>query len=188
MPDPIVEACIIDGAKVKARLQVNLAYATDVAIKDKAHASGIGPMGIDAGGGEAGDAGETPVGIGEDNITSQIEYGQLCEHELGRIVLSMIREGEYEDVRLLRSVANGSAAHVIRASRAGIPATIDGRPTENAARCELGPDSVATSASTKRPRNVSRAAEQPSPKVMTAKNDMGALGAPLPQVADDGKG
>ena len=198
-PDPIVEACIMDGSRVRAKLQVNLAYAIDVGTRDKARLhGGLGTRAVDAGAGEAapeGDAGGGMAGIGEDNVTSQIEYGQLCEHELGRIpFFPMIRAGEYETFDCRDLVANGANGphDVPGVEGAGIPATVDGAAV---AKCsegrELGPDSQSYECLDKADHGMFLASggTQPGPMVVTAKNDIGTHWVLLcRKVADDGKG
>jgi hypothetical protein len=100
-PDAIVEACIVKGSEVRAKLQTSLAYAWDqgtIATNDVATQSHRMRL-TDADGGfgavqdaapEAGtatsDAGPPAPPhrlVESDPIHSQIEYGQLCVNEMG---------------------------------------------------------------------------------------------------------
>ncbi len=207
-PDPIVEACVMKGATVKAKLQVNLAYAWDVGTKDKALlktlSEGIhpldGPTGLDGGGADVGPSapdGGAPASrdLDESNVTSQIEYGQLCETELGAIpFFPKVKDGEYEtfDCReLLANGANGKHA-VAGVEGARIPATIDGVETDKCSPGrELGLDSSSYECLDKADHGMYLASggTQPGPMVVTAKNERGTHWVLLcRKVADDGRG
>ena len=109
-PDPIVEACVMAGGKVRAKLATNLAYAWDQGTKAtntlaklsaNLHFNGADAGLEGEGGAEAGPVnGNGAAGGGpldETNVTSQIEYGQLCVQELGEIPFFKKRgEGKYD--------------------------------------------------------------------------------------------
>lgn len=207
MPDPIVEACVMRGDAVRAKLQVNLAYAWDVGTKDKALlktlSEGIhpldGPNGLD-GGAEAGrsDAGvgtSDPRDIDETNVTSQIEYGQLCERELGEIpFFPKIRDGEYETFDCRELMANGpNGKHAVAGVEgARIPARIDGKEVDACSPGrELGPESESYECLDKADHGMYLASggTQPGPMVVTGKNARGSHFILLcRKVADDGRG
>ena len=206
MPDPIVEACVLKGDTVKAKLQVNLAYAWDVSTKDKAFlktlTEGIhpldGPNGLDGGSDAAtADAGgaEPSREIDETNVTSQIEYGQLCERELGEIpFFPKIRDGEYETFDCRELVANGAnGKHAVAGVEgARIPAMVDGQEVDKCSPGrELGPDSSSYECLDKADHGMYLASggTQPGPMVVTGKNSRGSHWVLLcRKVADDGKG
>jgi hypothetical protein len=206
LPDPIVEACVMKGSTVKAKLQVNLAYAWDVGTRDKALLKTLGegvhpldgPTGLDGGGGAtAADAGAPGAArdLDESNVTSQIEYGQLCEAELGSIpFFPKIRDGEYETFDCRELLANGTNGKHALAGVEGarIPATIDGVETKECSPGrELGIDSSSYECLEKADHGMYLASggTQPGPMVVTAKNERGTHWVLLcRKVADDGRG
>jgi hypothetical protein len=196
LPDPIVEACVVSGDTVKAKLQVNLAYAWDVGTKDKAVlktlSDGIQPLD-----GPLGDGGVQPTrDIDETNVTSQIEYGQLCESELGEIpFFPKIRDGEYETFDCREMLANGAdgAKHAVTGVEgARIPARIDGVEVDHCTPGrELGPESESYECLDKADHGMYLASggTEPGPMVATAQNSRGTRWVLLcRKVADDGKG
>ncbi|CAN5854367.1 hypothetical protein BH11MYX4_BH11MYX4_26480 [soil metagenome] len=214
-PDPIVEACIMKGSKVRAKLQTNLAYAWDQGVKDantvKTASGGhlrftSGDASL-SGDGEASDAGaEGDSGlvnggggnepITEQNVTSQIEYGQLCVQELGEIpFFKKLADGSYDtfDCRdYVGTNAAGVTGPIPGVEGARIPVTVDGVVQEKCSPGkELGPDSASYSCMDKADHGMFLATGgvQPGPSVVTAKNDRGTEWLLLcRKVADDGKG
>jgi hypothetical protein len=204
-PDPIVEACKMRGAEVRAKLQTNLAYAWDLGTKDgvdAAHASGIHVMDVDAATTSADDAGTDDAGaitapqIDENSVRSQIEYGQLCVRELGEIpFFRKLGPGKYDtfDCRTLQgSTASGDNGTIAGVEGAMIPVTIDGVPQDKCSPGrELGADSESYGCMTKADHGMylARGETQPGPMVMTARNDRGTHWVLLcRKVADNGKG
>ena len=214
-PDPIVEACIVKGATVRAKLQVNLAYAYDANVKDaaalKTKGFGLhltaGDGGLtsgDSGSGDAGtgtaDAGPTPpttTPINEENVSSQIEYGQLCERELGEIpFFPKIADGKYETFDCRDLVANGPddrSPHKIEGVEgARIPATVDGVEVDKCSPGrELGVGSSSYECLDKADHGMYLASggTQPGPMVLTAKNSKGTHWVLLcRKIADEGQG
>jgi len=218
--DPIVEACVIKGDKVKARLQTNLAYAWDQGTKAEVSArtaslriaagdAGIGSEGgaTDTDGGAADtDGGVTeptePGGQGtgriidETNVTSQIEYGQLCVQELGEIpFFKKIGDNSYDtfDCRdLVGRHGDDVTGPIDGVEGAMIPVTVDGVPQDKCAEgSELGLGSNSYSCMGKADHGMFLATggTQPGPMVVTAKNEKGSQWLLLcRKIADDGNG
>ena len=215
-PDPIVEACVMAGDKVHAKLATNLAYAWDQGTKAEATLAKLSAKihfnGADAGleGDDAGDPNRVqndagPVmpsnGAGggpldETNVTSQIEYGQLCVQELGEIPFFKKRgEGKYDtfDCRdLVGKDGDTSTGPIPGVEGAMIPVTVDGVAQDKCSPGqELGPDSSDYGCMAKADHGMFLATGrvQPGPMVVTAKNDKGSHWLLLcRKVADDGKG
>ena len=212
-PDPIVEACIMKGTTVRAKLQTNLAYAWDQGVKDAntvktasggklrftANDSGLEADGqVDGGAGDdAGDAGPTPrEPVTEETVTSQITYGQLCVQELGEIpFFKKLADGSYDtfDCRdYVGTNAAGPTAAIAGVEASRIPVTVDGVAQEKCSPGkELGPDSSSYSCMDKADHGMFLASGgvQPGPSVVTAKNDKGTEWLLLcRKVADDGRG
>jgi hypothetical protein len=221
-PDPIVEACILKGDKVRAKLQTNLAYAWDQSTKAERTTSsrshGIHLAGNDAGlegeggvddGGAAGDAGESADGgdadggnvtpgraIDETNVSSQIEYGELCVQELGEIPFFKKRgPGKYDtfDCRNLVGMDGDTVTGPIEGVEgATIPTMVDGvQQTKCSPGRELGPDSESYGCMDKADHGMFLATgeTQPGAMVVTAKNEKGSHWLLLcRKVADDGQG
>jgi len=216
-PDPIVEACVMKGDKVRARLATNLAYAWDQGTKaEKALAAlntTIRLQGTDAGleGGaedpdrRQNDAGVDPGNGGgngngraldETNVTSQIEYGQLCVEQLGEIpFFKKLGPGKYDtfDCRNLVGMHDGeSTGPIAGVEGAMIPVTVDGVPQEKCSPGkELGLDSESYGCMDKADHGMFLATgkTQPGPMVVTARNEQGSHWLLLcRKVADDGKG
>jgi hypothetical protein len=215
-PDPIVEACVMKGDKVRAKLATNLAYAWDQGTKaertlaklsadihfagvdaglGEGGASDAGPVEADAGNGNAGGQGNGRV-LDETNVTSQIEYGQLCVQELGEIPFFKKRgEGKYDtfDCRdLVGKDGDTSTGPIPGVEGAMIPVTVDGVPQDKCSPGqELGPESSDYGCMAKADHGMFLATgrTQPGPMVVTAKNDKGSHWLLLcRKVADDGKG
>lgn len=155
-PDPIVEACVMKGDKVRAKLATNLAYAWDQGTKaektlaklsanirimaNDAGVEGDGGVddpnrqqndaGADSGNGNAGGGGSASRVLDETNVTSQIEYGALCVQELGEIPFFKKRgDGKYDtfDCRdLVGKDGDTSTGPIPGVEGAMIPATVDG--------------------------------------------------------------
>jgi hypothetical protein len=215
-PDPIVEACVMAGDKVRAKLATNLAYAWDQGTKATNTLAKLSANlhfnGTDAGlGGEGGadDAGNAEAGgpvngngaagagpLDETNVTSQIEYGQLCVQELGEIPFFKKRgEGKYDtfDCRdLVGKDGDTSTGPIAGVEGAMIPVTVDGVAQDKCSPGqELGPDSSDYGCMAKADHGMFLATGrvQPGPMVVTAKNDKGSHWLLLcRKVADDGKG
>ena len=219
-PDPIVEACIVKGDKVRAKLQTNLAYAWDQGTKAERtikklsgtiHFAGAdagleGEGGADGGvspasdgGGEDADAGEPaePVrAITEDNVNSQVEYGELCVQELGEIPFFKKKgPGKYDtfDCRNLVGMDGETVTGPIEGVEgATIPTMVDGvQQTACSPGRELGLDSESYGCMDKADHGMFLATgeTQPGAMVVTAKNDKGSHWLLLcRKVADDGKG
>jgi hypothetical protein len=206
-PNAIVEACVVKGGKVRAKLQTSLAYAHDLGTKAKGalrtQSAGVNLAAADAGlavrdaapGADAGP--EAPVEITEENVNSMISYGNLCEKELGEIpFFPKIAEGKYEtfDCRdLVANGANDSSPHAVPGVEgARIPAYVDGVAVE---KCSPGRELNAESSSygclekSDNSMYLHPADNQPGPMVVTAKNARGTHWALLCRaVADDGAG
>lgn len=207
-PDPIVEACILKGSKIRGKLQTTIAYATDQGTKAErqiAHAqsAGIHIMAGDAGteGGSNGQGGNNGQGnnsrtLDETNVTSQIEYGQLCVEQLGEIpFFKKLGPGKYDtfDCRDLVGNHDGqSTGPIPGVEGAMIPVTVDGvEQTKCSPGRELGPDSSSYGCMDKADHGMFLATgqTQPGPMVVTAKNDKGTHWLLLcRKVADDGAG
>lgn len=208
-PDPIVEACILKGDKVRAKLQTNLAYAWDQGTKaEKAlaalSAGNIHFMGADAGSGEGGSeeggngGGNEPVSrtLDETNVTSQIEYGQLCVDQLGEIpFFKKLGPGKYDtfDCRDLVGNHEGTPTGPIPGVEgAMIPVTVDGvAQTKCSPGMELGMDQESYGCMEKADHGMFLATgkTQPGPMVVTAKNDKGTHWLLLcRKISDDGSG
>jgi cytochrome c553 len=215
-PDPIVEACVMKGTQVRAKLQTNLAYAWDQGVKEAANLktassgrvhltsndAGLesdGEVAVDGGGAE--DAGQGPgepvvVPPPEETVNSQITYGQLCVDELGEIpFFNKLANGSYDTFDCRDWVGTNAAGPTgpmpgVETSR--IPVTVDGVAQENCSPGkELGPDSSSYSCMDKADHGMFLATGgvQPGPTVVTAKNDRGTEWVLLcRKVADDGRG
>ena len=206
-PDPIVEACIMKGTQVRAKLQTNLAYAWDQGVKDanavKTASGGrlrftSSDAGLFAdGGGEGGGDAASPIpSVTEETVTSQITYGQLCVQELGEIpFFKKLADGSYDTFDCRDYVGTnpaGPTAAMVGVEGARIPVTVDGVAQEACSPGkELGPDSSSYSCMDKADHGMFLAAGgvQPGPSVVTAKNDRGTEWLLLcRKVADDGRG
>ncbi|MCA9591123.1 MAG: hypothetical protein KC657_37755 [Myxococcales bacterium] len=222
-PDPIVEACIIRGNTVRAKLQTNLVYAWDQGTKDVQVAKALGGGGslrfMNGDGGLEGDGGEpdpdagAPEGesdgglegggnnggaprITEDNVSSQIEYGQLCVEQLGEIpFFKKLGPGKYDtfDCRdLVGTNEEGVTGPIPGVEGAGIPAMVDGvQQTKCSPGQELGMDDESYGCLDKADHGMYLATgkTQPGPMVVTAKNDQGTHWLLLcRKVSDDGNG
>jgi len=217
-PDPIVEACVIKGDKVKARLQTNLVYAWDQGTKAEVatKTASLRIMAGDAGAGSEGgadtdggatdtDAGGdpgTPGGQGtgrlldETNVSSQIEYGELCVQQLGEIpFFKKLGPGSYDtfDCRDLVGRHDGEATGAIEGVEgAMIAVTVDGVPQDKCSPGrELGPGTSSYDCMDKADHGMflDRGGVQPGPMVVTAKNDKGTHWLLLcRKLNDDGNG
>jgi hypothetical protein len=216
-PDPIVEACVMKGDKVRAKLVTNLAYAWDQGTKAEATlaklSANIHFAGTDAG--LSGDAAADPNRVqneagapvdpangngggplNESNVTSQIEYGQLCVQELGEIPFFKKRgEGKYDtfDCRdLVGMDGDTPTGRIDGVEGAMIPVTVDGVAQDKCSPGqELGPDSSSYGCMDKADHGMFLASgkTQPGPMVVTAKNDKGSHWLLLcRKVADNGNG
>ena len=187
---PVVEACKMKGANFSAKLQVNLAYAWDQGNLDQQAGAQTKSIHLRSGDGGA------PTGIDESNVRSQIEYGQLCESELGEIpFFPKIRDGEYETFDCREMLANGAdgAKHAVTGVEgARIPAKIDGVEVDHCTPGrELGPESESYECLDKADHGMYLASggTEPGPMVATAQNSRGTRWVLLcRKVADDGKG
>jgi hypothetical protein len=200
-PDPIVEACVVKDGAVRGKLQVNLAYAYDMGVADASELRGNGAtldlLASDAGGRDAGRVQAPAPAITEANVTSQIEYGQLCEQQLGEIpFFPRIRDRKYETFDCRTMMANGKddkSPHAIKGIEgAMIPVHVNGvEQTKCAPGRELGPATSSYDCMEKADRGMYLAGGgvQPGPMVITAKNAAGTHWVLLcRKVADDGKG
>lgn len=220
-PDPIVEACVVKGDKVRAKLATNLAYAWDQGTKAERTLSKLnanlhfnaGDAGLEGEGGaadaavdpdrEQNDAGANNGGgqgngraLDETNVTSQIEYGELCVQELGEIPFFKKKgPGKYDtfDCRdLVGMDGDTSTGPIEGVEGAMIPVTIDGVAQDKCSPGkELGPDSESYGCMDKADHGMFLATgkTQPGPMVVTAKNEKGSHWLLLcRKVADDGSG
>jgi hypothetical protein len=215
-PDPIVEACILQGDKVRAKLQTNLAYAWDEATRDEKIVktlaaklrlmAGDGGADEDGGNGDGGSDGGEGAGSGgsaaegpparlseSDPIRSQQQYGELCVQELGEIpFFPKVADGKYGtfDCRDLLATVEGRQVPVAGVEGAEIPLFQDGRRVTT---CEtpLTPSMSEYNCNAKCDTGMylEPGACQPGPMVVTAKNDKGSLWLLLcRKVSDDGAG
>jgi hypothetical protein len=188
---PIVEACRMNGDQFRAKLQVNLAYAWDQGTLDKQAGSQTKNVRI-----RSGEDGGAPVGLDENNVQSQIEYGQLCVDELGEIpFFKKNGVGKYDtfDCRnLVGTTATGSTGPIAGVEGAMIPVVVDGQAqTKCSPGKELGLDSQSYGCMDKADHGMFLATGdvQPGPMVVTAKNEKGTHWLLLcRKVADDGQG
>jgi hypothetical protein len=215
-PDPIVEACLMKGTKVHAKMATNLAYAWDQGVKAEAtlaslsrgvHVASNDGGALDDGGGaadaDADDGGADPQPpapparvIDETNVNSQIEYGALCVQELGEIPFFKKKaDGSYDtfDCRNLVGMDGDTPTGAIEGVEgAMIPLTVDGKKVVTCSPGkELGPDSSSYDCMDKADHGMFLATGgvQPGPMVATAKNDRGTHWVLLcRKIADDGKG
>ena len=215
-PDPIVEACVMKGDKPRAKLATNLAYAWDQGTKaertlaklsanlhfnaNDASLEGEGGADTDAGAEDAGNGGNVPQGNGraldETNVSSQIEYGELCVQELGEIpFFKKLGPGKYDtfDCRDLVGMSGDTPTGPIAGVEgAMIPTTVDGvAQTKCSPGMELGPDSEKYGCMEKADHGMflDTGGTQPGPMVVTAKNDKGSHWLLLcRKIADDGNG
>ncbi len=203
-PDPIVEACIVKsdkkGDKVRAKLQTNLAYASDQGVKAERTISKLSAnlhfnAPNDGAGAGAGAGGGGPA-LDETSVSSQIEYGELCVQQLGEIpFFKKLGPGKYDtfDCRDLVGVgADGPTGPIAGVEGATIPVTVDGVvQTACSPGRELGLDSQSYGCMTKADHGMFLATgeTQPGAMVVTAKNDKGSHWLLLcRKVADDGAG
>lgn len=221
-PDPIVEACVMKGDKVRAKLATNLVYAWDQGTKAErtlaklstnihfanadAGLEGEGGAG-DGGAGDGGPVVEADGGGGgggqgngraldETNVSSQIEYGELCVQELGEIpFFKKLGPGKYDtfDCRDLVGMSGDTPTGPIPGVEgAMIPTTIDGVAQDKCSPGqELGPESESYGCMDKADHGMFLATgkTQPGPMVVTAKNDKGSHWLLLcRKIADDGNG
>ena len=215
-PDPIVEACVVKGEKVRAKLATNLAYAWDQGTKAErtlaklsanvrilaadASVEGDGGDGSesDAGDGDAGDPGNVGArrAIDETNVTSQIEYGELCVQELGEIPffkkLGLAKYDTFDCRNLVGMSGDTSTGAIPGVEGAMIPTTVDGvAQTKCSAGKELGPESSSYGCMDEADHGMFLASgeTQPGAMVVTAKNQQGSHWLLLcRKIADDGKG
>lgn len=150
-PDAIVEACVLQGGKVRAKLLTNLAYAWDRGEDLKKQTSTKGrngsihflagdggadgedpPGDIDDGrdGGGGGDAGSSLLPEGPAYNT--IDYANLCVQELGEIpFFKKLGDGKYEtfDCRdFVGSNGDQPGGPIEGVEGAMIPLTVDDQP------------------------------------------------------------
>lgn len=214
-PDPIVEACVLKGDKVRAKLATNLAYAWDQGTKAERTLSKLsanlhlsaGDAGLEGDGGDpnrvqndAGAGGGPAAGNGraldETNVTSQIEYGELCVQELGEIPFFKKRgPGKYDtfDCRDLVGMDGDTPTGPIDGVEgAMVPVEVDGVAQDKCSPgLELGPESESYSCMKKADHGMFLATgkTQPGPMVVTAKNDKGSHWLLLcRKIADTGEG
>ena len=194
-PTPIVEACIMKNGKPAAKLATNLAYAWDQNTKAEGQNS-LGTRSIHINAPDGGNGGPAARGVTEENVNSQIEYGQLCVEQLGEIpFFKKIGNGKYDtfDCRdLVGTNADGPTGAIPGVEGARIPATVDGVvQTKCSPGRELGLNSESYGCLNKADHGMFLASgeTQPGPMVVTAKNDKGTHWILLcRKVADDGTG
>jgi hypothetical protein len=203
----LVDACVVKGSTVKARLRTSLAQAWDngtLAEKQLSALSGglrfmAGDGGLgdgsapDAAGADAAPPPSDPARLIEgDRSYSQREYGQLCVDELGEIpFFPKIGPGKYETFDCRDLVAsNGTKPAGVEG--AGIPAFVNGVQVEKCSPGrELGPETSRYDCLDKADHGMylDSGGTQPGPMVVTAKNDKGTHWLLLcRKVADDGNG
>jgi len=215
-PDPIVEACVMKGDKPRAKLATNLAYAWDQGTKaERALATlsanvrflaGDADLEGEGGGAEAGAPDDAGVeagaaagsgrGLDETNVTSQIEYGELCVQELGEIpFFKKLGPSKYDtfDCRNLVGMSGDTPTGAIPGVEgASIPTKVDGVLQDKCSPGkELGPESSSYGCMDKADHGMFLAGgeTQPGAMVVTAKNSNGSHWLLLcRKVADDGKG
>jgi hypothetical protein len=196
-PDPIVEACVVKNGTVKGKIQVNLAYAYDTGIGDAAELKGRGGgLGLQE---EENEQRAAAVRITEENVTSQIEYGQLCERELGDIpFFPRIRGKKYETFDCRTLLANGrddKSPHTVNGVEgAMIPVHVNGVEQD---KCSPGRELLDANGDSDyacmdkadRGMYLASGGTQPGPMVVTAKNSKGTHWVLLcRKIADDGNG
>jgi hypothetical protein len=183
-PKVLVEACITNGDKVRAKLQTTLEYAWDLGKDDEAQAKtlslGGGSLGIRADGG-AGDAGPAgPVENAEAAISSMEKYGEKCVEELGEIpFFKKLANGKYDtfDCRDFKGTGEGHDPQSMAGVEGSlIPLTVDGAARE---KCDgEGPNGQKSGSGYNCVSKCDRAEFlsegcEPGPTVTTAKNDKG---------------
>jgi len=127
-PKVLVEACITNGDKVRAKLQTTLEYAWDQGDKDDrlTNSQSIHALGADAGPGVQGN--------GEEAIHSMEEYGKKCVEELGEIpFFKKLADGKYDtfDCRDTKGTGEGHDPVAIDGVEGSlIPLEVDGAKRE----------------------------------------------------------
>lgn len=182
-PKVLVEACITNGDKVRAKLQTTLEYAWDLGKDDEKQAKtlslGGGSLGIRADGG-AGDAGGGQVENAEAAISSMEKYGEKCVEELGEIpFFKKLSNGKYDtfDCRDFKGTGEGHEPVAMAGVEGSlIPLTVDGAPHE---KCDgEGPNGQKSGSGYNCVSKCDKAEFlsegcEPGPTVTTAKNDKG---------------
>lgn len=151
-PDAIVEACVVHGDKVRAKLLTNLAYAWDRGEELKKQTAvgnrSLHILGVDGGAGESEPATEgegsvaTAASIPEGPAYNTIDYAKLCVQELGEIpFFKKLADGKYEtfDCRdFVGSNGDQPGGPIEGVEGAVIPLTVDDQPQTE---CSPGRDS-----------------------------------------------
>jgi hypothetical protein len=135
-PDAIVEACVLHGDKVRAKLLTNLAYAWDRGEDLKRQTSlasrSIRILNNGTDGGAAEDTGEGAATIPEGPAYNTIDYAKLCVQELGEIpFFKKIADGKYEtfDCRdFVGSNGDQPGGPIEGVQSAVVPLTVDDQP------------------------------------------------------------
>jgi len=123
-PDAIIEACVTNGTKVKAKLLTNLAYAWDRG-EDLKKQTSIGNRSIRPLAGDGG-AGPTP-NLPEGQAYNMVDYANICTQELGEIpFFKKLADGKYEtfDCRDFK----GESGSIDGVEGSVIPLSVDDQP------------------------------------------------------------
>ncbi len=177
-PKVLVEACITNGDKIRAKLQTTLEYAWDQGAQDEKQAKQLALGGTidiraDAGGGG-------PVEEREEAIHSMEKYGEKCVEELGEIpFFKKLADGKYDtfDCRDTMGTGEGHDPQAIEGVEGSlIPLTVDGQPHE---KCDgEGPNGTKPGSGYNCVSKCDKAEFlsegcEPGPTVTHAKNDKG---------------
>lgn len=124
-PDAIIEACVLNGKTVKAKLLTNLAYAWDRG-EDLKKQTSIGNKSLRPLAGDAGGGGTAVLPEGQAYNT--IDYANLCVQELGEIpFFKKISDGKYETFDCRDFVQTGGGP-IDGVEGAVIPLSVDDQP------------------------------------------------------------
>ncbi len=185
-PDAIVEACVMKGARVEAKLLTNLAYAWDRGEELKQQ-TGINGRAIRV---------QADNNLPEGTAYNTIDYAKLCVQELGEIpFFKKLAEGKYETFDCRDFVGESGAIDGVEGTE--VPLTVNDEPqTEcssgrRAARsydcvdkCDKAMWLTASSAT-----NLGQeAACQPGVTVTTARNEKGSHWVLLCRKVDNSSG
>lgn len=131
--DPIVEACVMHGDQVKAKVQTNLAYAWD---RGKDLKAGIGGVGAQALQPQAG-AGQ----LQEGRAYNTIDYANFCVQELGEIPFFKKRGNGKYDTFDCRDFVGEDGEPLPGVEGALVPLSVDDEPRDS---CDPGESTVRT--------------------------------------------
>lgn len=182
-PKVLVEACITNGDKVRAKLQTTLEYAWDEGRADEKQAKQLslgGSIGLRADAGGGGDSGGGGVEEAEEAIRSMEKYAEKCVEELGEIpFFKKLGPGKYDtfDCREFKGTGEGHEPQAIDGVEGAlIPLTANDSPVE---KCDgEGPNGTKSGSGYNCVSKCDKAEFlsegcEPGPTVTTAKNDKG---------------